>query len=354
MIIKGKSRGGGTELGHYLEDVGENERIALLEVRGTISQDALGALKEMEAYADGTKCENALYHAMICPQPGYDLTPEQFVESVDLLEKELGLDGQPRVVVSHEKDGSEHRHVVWSRIDLERMRAIPDSHNFPKHEKVARELERRFGHPRVQGAHAEREGVERPDRTPSRAELRQEERTGIKGKNVREEVTAAFKASDNADAFVAALKDKGYVIAQGDRRDFVIVDRAGGIHSLSRRIEGMRASELREFMSSIDRDGLPTAEAVRTAARELERQSTDAENAAYIEKAYSRGEDYVSQTMAALKDNKLRQDQIEKLQALAERYDENKTRLDAGADQQTRAGPDTQPEAPGGGHTRSR
>ena len=52
--------------------------------------------------------------------------------------------------------------------------------------KVARDLERRFGHDRVQGAHHERAGVERPDRSPSRAELRQEEKTGVKGRQVKE------------------------------------------------------------------------------------------------------------------------------------------------------------------------
>lgn len=260
MIIKGKSRGGGTQLGHYLEDVGENERIDIVEIRGTVSQEPLGALKEMEAYAEGTKCQNALYHAMVCPQPGYELTPEQFIQSIELLEKELGLEGQPRVVVAHEKEGSEHRHIVWSRIDLNEMKAIPDSHNYAKHEKVARELERLFGHPRVQGAHAERDGQKRPDRSPSRSELRQEERTGIKGADVRDEVTALFRASDGAEAFKSALEDQGYILAKGDRRDYVIIDRAGGTHSLGRRIEGVNAAELREFMKPLTQHKLPGVE----------------------------------------------------------------------------------------------
>jgi hypothetical protein len=105
----------------------------------------------------------------------------------------------------HEKLGREHIHIVWSRINLNTMRSVSDSHNYRKHEEVSRGLERRFSHERVQGAHHEREGVKRPDRTPSRAELRQEERTGIKGKEVKAQVTASFKASDNATAFQAAL-----------------------------------------------------------------------------------------------------------------------------------------------------
>jgi hypothetical protein len=384
VIIKGGSRGAGAALGRYFESVGENERITLVEIKGTVAQDAIGALKEMEAYAEGTKCEKPIYHGMICPQPGYPLTRSQFMEALDVTEEALGLKGQPRVVVAHEKNGEQHWHVAWARIDLKTMTAIPDSHNFPKHEKAARELERRFGHPHVQGAHAERENVERPDRSPTRAELRQEEITGIKGKDVRQEVTELFRASDGAEAFKSALEDRGYILAKGDRRDFVIIDRAGGDHSLARRISGIRAAELREFMAPIDRDNLPTVEQavgiiqdrlhgtstfdaqcwedalaanaiekeqiadrsreqnIRDAVQsdrdhdaadvesrnwddalaqsaiereqrdqsERERRRQEAKEAhddAKIEQAYGRGADYVTQTMAALKDNKSRQ-----------------------------------------------
>ena len=170
------------QLANYLGNAEKNERVKLVETRGTIAQDLRGALVEMDAYAAGTKCEKPLYHAAISPEPPHRLTAEQRSEAVDALEQKLGLNGHARVVVMHEKLGRQHIHVVWSRIDLEKMRSVSDSHNYRKHEEVARDLERRFGHDRVQGAHHERDGVERPDRTPSRAELRQEERTGITGK----------------------------------------------------------------------------------------------------------------------------------------------------------------------------
>jgi hypothetical protein len=118
----------------------------------------------------------------------------------------------------HEKLGRQHIHVVWSRIDLEKMRSVSDSHNYRQHEEVARDLERRFGHDRVQGAHHERDEVEQPDRTPSRAELRQEERTGITGKRVKEEVTVAFRTSDGPEAFRAALQERLHACARRPAR----------------------------------------------------------------------------------------------------------------------------------------
>jgi len=365
MIIKGKSRGLPQNLGTYLTENEENERAEVIEVRGTVAQDVPGALKEMDALASGTKCELPLYHAQISPEPPYRLNDAQRMTAVDSLEKQLGLEGHPRVVVVHEKKDREHLHVVWGRVSPDTLEVVSMSFNYRKHEEVARELERQFGHPRVQGAHAEREGAERPDRSPSRSELRQEERTGIKGAHVKAEVTAAFRASDNADAFKTALEDKDYMLAKGDRRDFVIVDRAGGIHSLARRIDGIKAAELREFMTPIDREALPSAATARDAqidrsegrrsaldertwndklresavAKDKLREKTEREAAkkfradaikweaeqkrrhkelkearaqAKLEKSYARGDDYVSQTTAALKDHIARQEDLDK------------------------------------------
>jgi hypothetical protein len=193
------------------------------------------------------------------------------------------------------------------------MVSISDSHNYRKHEEVARDLERRFGHDRVQGAHHERDGVQRPERTPSRAELRQEERTGIKGKDVRADVTAAFRSSDGPEAFRTALDEADYILAKGDRRDFVVLDREGGIHSLARRIEGMRAAALREFMAPLDRESLPNIRLAREIMEERKHRREAAHDEALLEKAYTRGEDYVSQTQAALKDHQRNQERIKEL-----------------------------------------
>lgn len=48
------------------------------------------------------------------------------------MENKLGLSGQPRAVVFHVKKGREHCHVVWSRIDLDKMRAVQLSNDRQK------------------------------------------------------------------------------------------------------------------------------------------------------------------------------------------------------------------------------
>ena len=350
MIIKGKSRSQPSALAAHLLNVEKNERVELLETRGTIATDLRGALIEMDAYGLGTRCEKPLYHAAISPEPPHRLTREQIFESVDALEVKLGLTGHARAIVVHIKEGREHIHPVWSRIDLERMRSVSDSHNYRKHEEVARDLERRFGHDFVQGAHAERDGpdgkVQRPDRTPSRAELRQEERTGITGKQVKAEVTAAFEGSDGPDAFRAALEDAGYCLAKGDRRDFVVVDQAGGVHSLARRLAGMKAAELRAFMEPLDRGRLPDIEGARElqfarahgeqtaeeakrwdealAAAGVDRERRDRDEDSRrrrevgddrasnrLEAGYGRSDGYVAQSRAARRDHDRRQAKLD-------------------------------------------
>jgi hypothetical protein len=244
-----------------------NERAELAEVRGVVAEDLPGALREMEAVAAGTRSTKPFYHASINTRADEPLTDTQRAEAIDRLETALGLTGQSRVVVIHRKEGREHCHIVWSRIDLERMTAISDSHNYRKHEEVARALEREFGHARVQGAHIEREGKPRPERTPSHAEMLQADRTGLSPRDVREQLTAIWRDTKSGQDFAVALWQSGYVLARGDRRDFVVIDPRGGTHSVSRRIEGATARDIRERLADIDPARIPNI----TDAKQIQR-----------------------------------------------------------------------------------
>lgn len=263
MIIKGKARGNGAQLGRYLVTKGENESLRVIEIRGVVASTVPGALLEMDALAQGARTKKPIYSASINTPAEERLTDEQRLIAVERLEKALGLSGQARVIVLHTKpdrDGKlrEHCHIAWSRIDLDRMAAIPDSKNYHTHEKVARELEREFGLRPVRGVHAERDGQARPERTPSHAEMLQTERGAASPQDAKSLVTELWRRTDSGTAFKAALEDKGWILAQGDRRDFVVVDPGGGTHSLARRVEGAKAKDIRARMDDVDRDALPT------------------------------------------------------------------------------------------------
>ena len=263
MVIKGGSRGGARNLAKHLLRSDINEGVSLFELRHVAATDLTGALLDMEAVALGTRARRGLYHASLSTRADERLTPEQWQTAMDRLEGALGFAGHARAAVMHTKAGRTHMHVVWSRIDLARMRAVHDGHNYRKHEEVARELERLFGHARVQGAHAEREGRRRPKRTPSSDEMQQAARTGIAVADVKRTVTRLWHEAEDGAAFVAALAKAGFVLAVGDTRHLVILDAAGGVHGLARRIDGATAAEVNRRLAGIDWAVLPTVAEAR-------------------------------------------------------------------------------------------
>ena len=268
MIIKGTSCAGARRLAVHLTRTDTNERAEVKEIRGVVAQDLSGALREMEGVAAGARTNKPFYHGSINTRADERLTDEQRAYAIDKLEASLGMTGQARVVVVHEKEGREHCHVVWSRIDLDRMAAISDSHNYRKHEEVARALEREFGHERVQGAHAERDAKQRPDRTPTHSEMLQADRTGLSPQQARELMTGIWQSTKSGKEFQARLEDKGWILARGDRRDFVAIDPGGGVHSVARRIEGANAAEVRQRFADIDPRGLNSVAEAKKVQRE--------------------------------------------------------------------------------------
>ena len=289
MVIKGNARGSFADLAKHLLRRDTNERVEILELRGVAALDLHGALREMDAMGAALRTTRTLYHASINVPAHERLTPEQRAQAIDRLESALGLTGQPRVVVEHEKPNRAgemrvHCHVVWSRTDLEHMRAIRCDHNFRTHELVARELEREFGHARVQGVHVERDGpdgkrIARPERTPTHAMMQQAERTGRDPHGMKAEITELWRATDNGKSFAAALEQHNYVLARGDRRDFVIIDRQGEVYSLAKCVEGARMKDVRARMADLDPGQVPDVAQARTTqqARQLARAERQAD-----------------------------------------------------------------------------
>jgi hypothetical protein len=236
-------------------------------LKGVTARELREALFEMSAMGAGSRSRRPLYHASINTPVWEALTDEQKTVAIDRLEQRLGLDGQPRAVVEHVKEGRQHMHVVWLRIDAATGTAIPDSHNYRKHEEVARALELEFGHGRVQGAHHERDGIERPSRRPSLAETRQAERSSVTPEDAKARLRELWSMADTGHAFAAALDDAGWILARGDKRGFVALDPMGEARAVNKDITGLSAARVRERLADIDPDKLPSVEEARTQQR---------------------------------------------------------------------------------------
>jgi hypothetical protein len=147
LILKGNQRGSGQKLATQLLNADNNQRIEILELRGSIARDLRGAFEEWSAYAKATQCRKYLYSLSINPDPQQGvLARAQYFDLIERAEKELGLSSQPRAVVFHvHNDGREHYHVVWSRIDIEKSKALQMSHDRLKLRRVAQEFARDHG-----------------------------------------------------------------------------------------------------------------------------------------------------------------------------------------------------------------
>jgi hypothetical protein len=262
MIISGGSRANWRYFAKHLTNTKDNDRVEVVELRGLAADSVFEGFREMDEVARWTRCANFFYHADINPREDDPMTREQAVIAADRLQEKLGLEGQPRIMVEHVKDGRQHWHIAVLRIDMDTLTAIPDSHNYKIHAETSRELEREFGHEPVQNILVGQE--QRPERRPKNWEKLRGGKSGLDPENIRAEVTALQRGADSGKAFAAALADAGYILCKGDKRDFCIIDPAGQEHSLGRRIEGMKAAELRAFMADIDREALPTVAEGRT------------------------------------------------------------------------------------------
>ncbi len=85
-------------------------------------------------------------------------------------------------------------------------------------------------------------------------------------------MTQLWHETECGKSFRTALAQHGYVLAQGDKRDFLVIDREGHEHSLARRISGAKAAEIRKRMEDIDRDELPRVGDGRTERRKDKKQ----------------------------------------------------------------------------------
>jgi hypothetical protein len=208
VIIKGGSRKNGAFFARHLMNAKDNDRVCLVEVTGFAHDDVADAFRDMKAIAKGTRCENYFYHADMNPREGEQLTQEQWAAAVNRLETELGFNGQPRLVFEHEKEGRTHRHVIWQRIDVDSMTALPDSLTYQKHEWAARQIEADCGLEPVESVLVKDRSTPRPERRPKDFEGFRGVKSGLTPDQVKEEVTALWERTDSGASFMAALRGK--------------------------------------------------------------------------------------------------------------------------------------------------
>ena len=262
MILKGNQRAGGMQLALHLLNTTDNDHVEVHDLSGFISEDLREAFTETYAVSQGTRCKQFLFSLSLNP-PETEIVPiEVFEAAVKRIEEKLGLKGQPRALVFHEKKGRRHAHCVWSRIDITKMKAINLSHYKRKLNNISRELflENNWELPKGY--------VKRREANPlnvEREEWQQGKRTKQDPKELKHIFITCWQQSDSKSAFAAALREHGLILAKGDRRGFVAVDKNGEVYSISRWV-GIKAKEVRKRLGAPD--DLPTVDEAHNAIQE--------------------------------------------------------------------------------------
>lgn len=234
MILKGSQRGGGGDLAAHLMKMEDNEHVRLHELRGFASDTLKGAFKEAEAVSLGTKCKQYLFSLSLSPPEDAKLAELDFERAIEAAEQRLNLQGQPRAVIFHEKEGRRHAHCVWSRIDAETMTAR--THPFFKRKLTELSKSLYLDH----GWNMPRGFIEAGMKDPTNftlAEWQQAKRSGIDPRWSKVVLQDCWKASDGIGAFQGAIQAHGFFLARGDRRGFVVLYHDGEVHALPRMLD---------------------------------------------------------------------------------------------------------------------
>lgn len=240
MILTGSQRGGARELAAHLLS-NENDHVCVHEVRGFATSDLMGAFVDAQAISKATKCRQFLFSLSLSPPPEAKVSSEDFEKAVAKVEDKLGLVGQPRAIVFHEKSGRRHAHVVWSRIDAETMKAKQMSHFKFKLRDVSKSLYLEHGWTMPEGL---TDSEKRDPRNFTLQDWLHAKRSTQDPRDIKEALQDAWQISDSLEAYKNALNERGYKLARGDRRGYVAVDYEGNVYAVAR-WTGLKTKDIR-------------------------------------------------------------------------------------------------------------
>lgn len=273
MILQASQRSGARQLATHLMRMDENDHVQVHSIRGFMSDNVKGAFNEAYAVSKGTKCKQFLFSLSLNPPPNAQVSTATFEKTIGEVEKRLGLTGQPRVIVFHEKFGRRHAHCVWSRIDARAMKAINLPHFKLTLQSLSRELYIEHSWEMPKGF------LRSADVSPlnfTLAEWQHAKRLDKDPKRIKAAFQDCWAASDSGIALRAALEQRGYFLARGDRRAVVVLDWKGEVYSLSR-WTGANAAAIKHRLGDL---ALPSvADITSDLRRKLDEKRADLGNA---------------------------------------------------------------------------
>lgn len=216
------------------------------EVKGFATSDLTGAFVEAHAISKATQCRQFLFSLSLSPPPEEAVSTETFEKAIGDVEQKLDLTGQPRAIVFHEKNGRRHAHVVWSRIDVETMKAKQMSFYKMKLRDVSKDLFLEHGWKMPEGL---ADSQKCDPRNFTLQDWIQAKRGEQDPRDIKEALQDAWRVSDSLPAYQNALEERGYKLARGDRRGYVALDYEGNVYAVAR-WTGLKTKDIRARLGS--------------------------------------------------------------------------------------------------------
>ncbi|MFQ3244128.1 MAG: hypothetical protein ACI9SP_000753 [Arenicella sp.] len=278
MLIHGNKRGGARDLAlHLLKE--ENDHVEVHELRGFMSDDLVSALKEVHVISKGTQAKKFLFSVGFNPPEDKQISTQTFKQAIKQVENEFGLERQPRAIVFHEKKGRRHCHVAWSLIDTQKMKAIKLDYSKRRMMGISRSLFLEHGWEMPAGM------IDQRNRNPKNftlAQWQQAKRIDKDPRQIKQDLQDSWALSDDQASFEAALNERGYTLAKGDRAAFVVLDRKCEMFALGKKWLGVSVKDIRKKLGgekklpSIEHTRRKIADGMTDHIKSLQEQQTSA------------------------------------------------------------------------------
>lgn len=193
----------------------------------------------------------------LSPPKDETVSTQSFEEAIARISEKLGLENQPHIIVFHEKNGRQHGHAIFSRIDIKTMTAINLPYFKNKLMEISKALYLQHDWKLPKGH------IDRQMHNPlnfTREQWQQAKLLNEDPKAIKQTLKECWSVLDNKKAFSQALEHKGFYLAKGDRRGFVAVDWRGEVYSLSRWLD-IKTKALKERLGNPE--NLPSVETVK-------------------------------------------------------------------------------------------
>ena len=213
-------------------------------------------LKEVSGQnATGRKLRKPVFAFSLSWAPEQEPDKPTMLEAAKRSLEALGLAEHQAIIVAHSDRPHRHVHIVANTVHPMTGLVAQLKHTKRKLSDFALQYEQEGG--KIYCARREE----------NRRTREQGEPTRYSDPHVQE----AWNATSSGKAFVAALEEKGYRLAQGRKR-LVVIDPYGKTHNPARLLKDVKAADIRRRLDDIDLSRLPDAD---EAAAEIARSSKD-------------------------------------------------------------------------------